>query len=152
MKPPKRPRPDLRSTDLRVYQAPFPGARRRFSRRQAFADWAHRLVSSHFDRRCSCGFGSGLCSGHRAIEAHRKALDVEGDYSIAAAPEGSEAYFGDPVADAKPLEPRGVFNPEVRHGMRRRLLAMLLGGWRPSESLTDELEEARADKRRGVGE
>lgn len=122
----------LISGKVTVYQAPFPRARRRFTRSDAAKDYAHWLVTSHLARRCGCEPGDAHggppfeCAGHRAARVWKEAGDL--DMSI-------EAY------DA--LEPRGVFHPEVRAGMKRRIFRALFAGWIPSPELLEELEEAR---------
>lgn len=106
---------DIVVTERRVYQAPMKGARLRFSRRLAMGDWAHMPVRAWLEERCQC---------------ERAEPDVGSDGTC-------------PGHAAKEDDRRGVFDVWVRRGMKRRLVKLLDGGWRPAADVTAGLSAAR---------
>lgn len=108
---------DLLTKVRTTYQAPISGSRIRYRKADAYADWAYALVRRCLKERCECCPGDNVtpgevCGGHMG----RKVPVLE-------------PYYGD-TGDTK-LVYTGIFNEDVRRGMRRRLTKMLRAGWRP---------------------
>jgi hypothetical protein len=109
---------DLRSRVRTTYQAPVPGARIRTRKADAYADWAHALVRARLVGQCYCSDGTSdgapgeTCGGH----AGTRVPEI--------------GFWGEPTGETVTVTV-GVFNEDVRRGMRRRLTKMLHAGWRP---------------------
>jgi len=103
---------DIACVTRKTYQAPVRGARIRLSRRRAIEDWAHHIVRARLVALCEC---EGSVSSHPDEPSivcvwHRLAARHRG---------------------------RGVFSPEIRTGMKRRLAKMLAAGWRAPSGATE---------------
>lgn len=102
---------DITEKIRRTYRAPVHGSRIRYRRGDAYADWAHAIVREYLLQKCVCD-SDGMCEGHSGIRVPH--LDL----------------YGEPDGDTFVIH-MGVFDEEVRRGMRRRVKAMLINGWRP---------------------